>query len=108
MKGVLPWLVRCARRAVTGDLCQPLVDLVGSVKNIFPSPDTVVLHILPSPINLGRQSCQVTCLLISVAGPHSHEKYKYCTMYPTCILLYGTLCTAPSIILCHSPLWGDQ
>jgi hypothetical protein len=35
MKGVLPWLVRWARRAGTGDFCSTFAALVSPVENIF-------------------------------------------------------------------------
>jgi hypothetical protein len=35
MRGVLPWLVRWARRAGTRDLCAALFALVGPVQNFF-------------------------------------------------------------------------
>jgi hypothetical protein len=35
MKGALPYMVRCARRAGTRDFCPALAALVGSVQYIF-------------------------------------------------------------------------
>jgi hypothetical protein len=72
MKGILPWLVRCTRHAVTRDFCPASAVLVGPVQNIFfSSPHTVFLHLTPSPSKLDRQSCSVAFLLICVSGKKS-------------------------------------
>jgi hypothetical protein len=80
MKGVVPWLVRWARRAATRYFCPALVALVGLVQ-IFSSPYTISLHLFPLPSKLGIQPCQVTpCLLVCACGLHRSE----------CILLRGS------------------
>ncbi len=86
MKGVLPWLVRCARYAGTRDFCPALAALVSPEQNIIflaahfftlgvpiaqQPRKAVVLGRLslwakltpcPPPPILGRQSCWVACL----------------------------------------------
>jgi hypothetical protein len=52
MEGVLPWLVRWARRASTGDFCLALAALVGPVQIIFSSPLTFSFHLSPLPSKL--------------------------------------------------------
>jgi hypothetical protein len=64
MKGAFHWLVP----AVTRDFCPALAALVSHVENIFSSPETISLHLSPSHSKMGRQSCRVACLLISVSG----------------------------------------
>ncbi len=61
MKGVLPWLFRCARRAGTSDFCSAMAALFGPVQNIFSSPYTISILLSPSPRKLIRQSCWVAC-----------------------------------------------
>ncbi len=57
MKGVLPWLVRWARRAVIRDFYPAL------------AAHRINFHsVSPSPSNLGRQSRRVAFLLICVSG----------------------------------------
>jgi hypothetical protein len=70
MKGVLPWLVRWARRAGIRiiDFCPALAALVSPVQNIFRSPHTFSQS--PSPSNLGRQSRRAAYLYVS--GFHTH------------------------------------
>jgi hypothetical protein len=55
MKGVLPWLVRWARRAGIRiiDICSALAALVE------------IIIFLTATSNLGRQSCWLACLCVS-------------------------------------------
>jgi hypothetical protein len=90
MKGVQPWFVRYRR----------FLAILCSSSRLTPA--TILLHLFPSPIKLGRQSCRVTCLLISVAGSHFHEKYKYDVPYLYTSLwyfLHGSLYNFLSVIL---------
>jgi hypothetical protein len=90
MKGVPPWFVRYRR----------FLAILCSSSRLTPA--IILLHLFPSPIKLGRQSCRVTCLLISVAGPHSHEKYKNDVTYLYTSLwysLHGPLNSVLSVIL---------
>jgi hypothetical protein len=57
MKEVIPWLVRWARRACTIDFYPASAALVSPVQNIF-----FQFMCLPSPSNLGKQSCRAACL----------------------------------------------
>jgi hypothetical protein len=66
MIGILPWLVRWARRAGTRDFFPALAALVGPVYKIF--FNNYLTYQSPSPSQLGRQSCRVACLFISVSG----------------------------------------
>jgi hypothetical protein len=66
MKGVLlPWLIRWARRAVKKYFYPDLAALVSPVQNIFFPHLTLFRFNCP---HLGRQSCRVACLFISVSG----------------------------------------
>jgi hypothetical protein len=68
MKGVLPWLVRWARRAGTVDFCLALAALVRPVKNsIFLTANllTFLGPIAQKPGHRGRQSCWVASLCVS-------------------------------------------
>ncbi len=76
MKGVLPGLVRWARRIGTRDFCSVLGALVDLVKKSS-SPDNFLLYLSPSPSKLGRQSCRVACLLLSVFGCHICKPFGY-------------------------------
>jgi hypothetical protein len=58
MKRVFPSLVRWDPQTGTRDFCPVLAALVSLVQNIFSS-----LHIIPSTIKLGIQSCRVTHLI---------------------------------------------
>jgi len=64
-RGPFYWLVH---RAGARDFGPALAALVGPVQNIFSSPNTISLHLCPTPSKLGRQSCRVACLLVSL-GP---------------------------------------
>ncbi len=64
MKGVLSWLVRWVCRAGIRDFCSALAALVGPVKNIFSSPYIISIPLSPSPSNLGRQPCWISCLVV--------------------------------------------
>jgi hypothetical protein len=65
MKGVLPGLVRWARRASTIDFCPALATLVSLVQNmIFLSAHFFTL-LGQSPRKLGRQACWAACLCVS-------------------------------------------
>jgi hypothetical protein len=64
MKSVFPWLIHWAYRAGTRDFCSALAALVSPAQKF----DTILLHLSPSPSKVGRQSCRVAYLLISVSG----------------------------------------
>jgi len=55
-KGVLPWLVHWALRAITRDFCPDLAALVGSVQNIFFL--TVRVHYFNSFVLIAQQARQ--------------------------------------------------
>jgi hypothetical protein len=74
LTGVVLWLVRWAGRAGTRDFSFSMASLVvvGPVYNIFYSGDTFSkIYHYPA-----RQSCRVTCLLMSVTKPDSTLKEK--------------------------------
>jgi hypothetical protein len=54
MKGVLPWLVRWARHAGTGDFCPALAALVGPVLNIL----LLTVHYFTSIVPIAQQAVQ--------------------------------------------------
>jgi hypothetical protein len=50
MEGILPWLVRWARRAGTKDFYPALAAMVSPVKNIFfLTVDHLSIYVFPSP-----------------------------------------------------------
>jgi hypothetical protein len=57
MKGVLPWMVRWARRAGTRDFCPALAAPLGPVQNIFLLMHTISLH-----LSLAQQAAQAVVL----------------------------------------------
>jgi hypothetical protein len=66
IKGVLPWLVRCAHRASTRDFCPALAALVSSVQNIFSYG-----HYFTSFVPVAQQAGQAVVphhLSLSVSG----------------------------------------
>jgi hypothetical protein len=64
-KGVFPCLVLVVPS--TRNFCPVLAALVSPDKIYFSLPNTISLHLSPSPSKLGRQSCRVACLIIFIS-----------------------------------------
>ncbi len=79
VKGALAWLVRWAPHAGTRDLFCLGCSSRPRTKCFFSSPYTVSLNLYPSSSKLGRQSCWVACLLISVSWctPYHETRKSY-------------------------------
>jgi hypothetical protein len=67
-KGVHPWLVRWARRAVIETFSCLGCSGQPNIKYFFSSPYTISIYVPPIAQQPGRQSCRAVCLLMCVSG----------------------------------------